>query len=229
MKIKSLIFIGCLMACVNCPAVFAQEDYSRYEIFGGYSLLKVGEYDHMDIVQKETGFDKKSNLLDKGFSLSFTYNFNPVIGLETSLRRNTGYVLSSSVHSGNVDATIGFKRTDFAFLAGPRFTFRNEGRVTPFIHVLAGVSHDDIALGGDISDGSNADSDYVSLESHSSFGFAVGGGLDISINDSWAIRAFQAEYYMTNHPILPLPGLDEGNKLFSNFNVAFGVVYRFGK
>jgi len=55
-----------------CPAVFAQKDYSKEEIFGGYSLLKVGECDHMDVVQKVTGFDKKSNLLNKGFSLSFT-------------------------------------------------------------------------------------------------------------------------------------------------------------
>ena len=35
--------IGCLMACMICPAVFAQEEASTAEIFGGLSLLRRSE------------------------------------------------------------------------------------------------------------------------------------------------------------------------------------------
>ena len=40
MKVKSLMVIGCLMACVFCPSVFGQEETSQAELFGGFSLVQ---------------------------------------------------------------------------------------------------------------------------------------------------------------------------------------------
>ena len=43
MKVKSLIVIGCLMACVFCPSVFAQEETPVAELFGGFSFVQRSE------------------------------------------------------------------------------------------------------------------------------------------------------------------------------------------
>ena len=48
---------------------------------------------------------------------------------------------------------------------------------------------------------------------------ALGGGVDIKLNDAFAIRAVQADYLMTRF-------LDERQ---DNLRLSFGVVFRFGK
>jgi hypothetical protein len=96
------------------------------------------------------------------------------------------------------------------------------------VHVLAGISRDDLAIGANASYQGQYDSDAESLASNNSYGVAVGGGLDISITKEFAIRAIQADYYLTNHKAQPLDS-SSGNKMFSNVNMSFGVVYRFGK
>jgi hypothetical protein len=73
--------------------------------------------------------------------------------------------------------------------------------------------------------------------SHNSFGFAVGGGLDIAITDSIAIRVIQADYFTASHPerfltnFTSLTNEDEikpGNRRYNNLNLSFGLVFRFG-
>ena len=245
MKVKSLIVIGFLMACMICPAVFAQEDYSKYEIFLGYSLLRVDEYDDMDDVQEAWstyGRLKRSRFLEKGFSTSFTYNFASSVGLETSLRFNTGYILSEVESDLGVRWEGGFKRTNFALLAGPRFTFRSIfGSVTPFVYGLAGLSRDSVAEAMDVDDlYYGRDSNSVNIDSHNSLGFAVGVGLDIPVHDNVSIRAIQADYYRASHlarladyyqtnDAAQSANSDSKTKPFSNVNLSFGVVIRFDK
>jgi len=235
MKIKFLGVIGCLTALfMVCPAAFGQEDFSRYEIFIGYSLLRVGEYDNMDDMQKELllysggeGRVKRSSFLEKGFSTSFTYNFASSVGLEASLRRNNGYILSLSQRGIGTEYEEGFRRTDLALLVGPRFTFRNlSSNFTPFAYALAGLSRDSVAYAWDENYWGYYDSSSEKIKGHNSLGFAVGGGLDIPIHENVAIRAIQADYYRANH-LAELLG-DSGNKPFSNVNLSFGLVFRFG-
>ena len=236
MKINSFIGIVCLMVCMVCPSVFAQEDYSKYEIFVGYSLLRVDDYDDMDVVQDifsgSEGRIKRSSLLEKGFSTSFAYNFTSIVGLEASLRLNNGYILSLAQRGLGTESEQGLKRTDFALLTGPRFTFRNiSNSVTPFVYGLVGLSRDSVSYAWDENYWGYYDSASEKIKGHNSLGFAVGGGLDLPVHENVSIRLIQADYYRANHHARPFDTTgvaDGGNKPFSNVNMSFGLVFRFG-
>jgi len=225
------------MVCVVSPAVFAQEDHSKYEIFIGYSLLRVGEYDDMDVVQDmfsgSEGRIKRSSLLEKGFSMSFTYNFISSLGLEASLRRNSGYILSLAQRGLGTESEQGLKRTDFALLAGPRYTFRNiSDSVSPFVYGLVGLSRDSVSYARDGYYWGYDDSASEKIKGHNSLGFAVGGGLDLPVHENVSIRVIQADYYRATHLARPYASIlgvtDDGNKPFENVNLSFGIVFRFG-
>ena len=279
--------IFCLMMCMVCPAVFAQ-DYSKVDIFVGYSLMKVGgEYDNMKGLEKFGDLDEnwwgekrpkaeKSNLLKKGFSASAAYNFTPVLGIEAFLQRNTGDVFNASWkasvrdneyygYTESREAKANLKRSNFAFLVGPRLTYRNfSEKVTPFVHGLVGISKDSASYSDEWSkdeqyndrpEWNDQDSTKYKFDlNHTSFAFALGGGLDVSINEKFAIRVIQADYYLASHPkklydphhdtnsqnfifwdddsnaeMLFKPPDRNENKMFGNVNLTFGVVFRLGK
>ena len=265
MKTKSLVLAGCLMACMVCPAAFAQDDYPRFDFFAGYSLLRTSEYDNIDrertrlanslsqsVGSNRATFPKKSSFLEKGFAMTLTYNHTSTLGLDVSLRYDSGSILNASgtVMRSNLPEEIyfdaGYNRTRVAFLVGPRFTFRSdESRLTPFLYGLVGLSHD--RLSGTYDLRSTYD-DYwweednfydclddvcsdnsVSIKNHNSFGVALGGGFDISINDNWAIRAIQVDYFLASHPKYLGNADNISNKRYDNLNLSIGVVYRFGK
>jgi len=69
------------------------------------------------------------------------------------------------------------------FMAGPKLTYRSE-RAAPFAHFLIGAARASTgAYGVSITD--------------SALATAIGGGIDINLNDTIAIRAIQADYLMT--------------------------------
>jgi len=238
-----------------CPAAFAQNSYPKYEIFVGYSLMKVAEYDNIDDMKEaladeylnEYGINanlKKSRFLEKGFSTSFTYNFTPILGLDTSFRYNNGYILSMLEKGRGYDYYYGevyeykyeegLKKSRLALLVGPRLTFRNAfSHVSPFVYGLVGLSHDKLLNAYDIKYtyyyGSESDSDSEKLISHSTLGVALGGGIDISIHNNVAIRAIQADYFMAKHPKDIIDSRDIENKRFDDISLSFGIVFRFGK
>ena len=231
------------MACAVCPAVFAQDNYPEFDIFLGYSLLKIGEFDGInpgpgDLIGRLEleGYDRfprnKSGFLEKGFIMTYTYHVTPNVGLDASFRYNTGYVYRvSGRDSENSDRRkdMEFKRNDFAFLAGPRYTFRNvSGPVEPFLYGLVGFSRD--RLVEEVTDvtGEQSSTSAASLRNHRSFAFAVGGGLDFPINGNLVVRAIQGDFYVTKHParLYSTPG--DAHKRFGNVNFSFGIVYRFG-
>ena len=109
--------------------------------------------------------------------------------------------------TGNVNNWLGiegdvsghFRSGDALFytMAGPRLTYRGAGKVEPYAHVLAGG-----AFGNDFG----------------KFAMAVGGGVDVKVNDKFAIRVVQADYA----PIF----VDGGT--INNARISTGVVFRFG-
>lgn len=97
-----------------------------------------------------------------------------------------------------------------SFLFGPRFSLRTKKRVTPFAHALFGASHirsEATELG------------QLFIFSDTSFGMALGGGLDIGINDTVAIRVAQVDYLRTRF----------FNQTQNKGRIAVGLVFRFGK
>lgn len=97
-----------------------------------------------------------------------------------------------------------------SYLFGPRFSLRKNKRVTPFAHALFGVSHvksEATELG------------QTFAFSDTSFGMALGGGLDVRVNDNLAIRVAQVDYLRTRF----------FNQTQNEGRIVVGVVLRFGK
>ena len=202
--------------------------YAKYEAFVGFSLMKTSESDDMKELEEDEYIDK-STLLPKGFTASFTYNFTPVVGMEMSLRYNSGDIVNVNYKETGYEYEAKYKKNDFSFLFGPRFTFRAD-RITPFVHGLIGLSHEKVTGAEKRQDDDSGTNSYTG--SHSSFGIAAGGGVDIAITNRISVRAIQADYYMADHPKQLYANEAENkpkNKLYKNMNLSFGVVFRFGK
>ena len=97
-----------------------------------------------------------------------------------------------------------------SILFGPRFSLRRGKRAVPFAHVLLGFSH--------LSTKTNEFGAPLSF-SDSSWGLALGGGLDVKINDKFAIRALQVDYLRTHF----------FNETQTKGRISVGVVWRFGR
>lgn len=95
-------------------------------------------------------------------------------------------------------------------LFGPRFSLRRNKKVVPFVHALIGAAH--------LKTETNEFGPLVSF-SDNSLQTALGGGLDIRVNDRFAVRAFQVDYLRTSF-------FDE---IQNKGRISAGVVIRFGR
>jgi opacity protein-like surface antigen len=96
-----------------------------------------------------------------------------------------------------------------SFMFGPRFSLRKK-RVVPFAQALFGVSNLKTET-----------TEFGPLFSFSDTGFAMalGGGVDVRLNNRLAIRAVQIDYLRTNF----FGGLQQKGR------ISAGIVVRFGK
>ena len=110
----------------------------------------------------------------------------------------------------------------FTYLFGPRVTYRGE-RVQPFVQALFGGARASAsALGASASE--------------NAFAMALGGGVDVKVNDWFAVRPVQVDYLLTRFDespiciaIFPPPPGCTGTTTQNNFRYSAGVVFRFGK
>lgn len=134
-----------------------------------------------------------------GFEVSGTGNFHRNFGIEADL----------SGHYGSVDVDPdrrgGEHFQNYLFLAGPRLAGRYE-QFTPFAHALFGGNHFRIAG-----------------ESSTDFAMAYGGGVDVSVNDHWAIRVVQADYVYVR---ASEAGISANSH---SVRVSAGLTYRWGQ
>jgi outer membrane immunogenic protein len=113
---------------------------------------------------------------------------------------------ASNISSAGGDLTL------TSFLAGPRYRRRVAGHFAPFVQVLLGGAH----AGGSLAPGSPG-----LPGSANAFAMIAGGGLDIGLTRHIALRAFEADYYLTR--------FDNGvNDHQNNLRIAAGVIIRFG-
>lgn len=190
---KHIFFLLTILGLMSA-AVMAQ-DPPKVEVFGGYSYFRAGG-------EGEPG----TNL--NGWHASVAGNFNKVFGVAAEV----------SGHYGKEDVTVPGAppvtvRGDFSahtFLVGPRFSYRNNDRVTPFAHVL---------LGGTRAKATGSVGSISASESDTAFTAAVGGGLDVKLTQNVALRLIQADYVLTRF----------ANDSQSNARVSVGLVFRFGQ
>ena len=96
-------------------------------------------------------------------------------------------------------------------LGGLQLTTGNEKRVRPFAHALFGVS----LFRGFTAD-LRASSNVYTYDDATSFAMALGGGLDVRVNQRIAVRLIQVDY---------TPAFF-GSGRQDNFRISAGIIFR---
>ncbi len=204
-----------ILAVIAAVPLFAlvagATDVPTYETFLGYNFVRFNP---------DSPFIPSFNA--NGGSGQFIYNLNKWIGGAVDI----GAVTKGTLNGFNVDTTV------INFVAGPRFTYHNHSRFTPFGQVLFGGAYATasapIGLTGPaivppflpatvpISARINA--------SHTGFAMFAGVGLDIKITKHLGFRPACADYYLSRVPSLVTGDTTNRN----NFRYSGGVVFMFG-
>ena len=130
---------------------------------------------------------------NNGGDASITGNFNRFAGIEMDV--SCCQKLTSGIH---------WER--YTFLFGPHFAYQGNPHVSPFLHVLLGLTN-----------GRQATPDAHSTW-RPGFTTALGGGLDVKAARFLWIRVIQADYLRQSFR----------DDLQNNGKLSFGVVFRFG-
>lgn len=103
---------------------------------------------------------------------------------------------------GTADFSGAYKpeATLHTFMFGPVFALRKSEKVTPFAHVLLGTDY------------------QTDRQSSSGFSMAMGGGLDVKVNQEFAVRLVQADW---------LPLHLGPHWVTGNVRISSGLVWRF--
>jgi hypothetical protein len=170
-----------LFSQVSLPA----ERSSTFEIFGGYSHQWV---------------DDRGGYGQHGWNAAIAGNVNSWLAVVAD---GSGYHWSPYPAGFSM-----FDSSRFALLFGPSFTCRcsRDQRITPFFHLLAGMSRESYS----ILDTSYADS---------AMAYSIGGGGDLRLNGRFAVRVIQMDFLRTK-----LAG-----RWLNNGRISLGIVWRFGR
>lgn len=194
---RTHILLAIFLAVVTLgsgPSTHAQ-DAPKWEIFGGYTYMRA------NIVVTGTQFNMN------GGSGSVAYNLTNWFGLVGDF---------GVTHSGTT-GTQPFSLTVTTYEFGPRVSWRNHTKLTPFVQVLIGGGH----AGGSLYT-SSLGSGLAPLGTSNDFNFTAGGGVDWKINHGFSVRLAQAEYLHTQFA-------NANNNSQGNFRLSTGVVFTFGK
>jgi len=181
----------------------------RFELFVGYSYLRA----------VPTLADGNRLVWMNGGSTSLAFNFNRYVGIvgdfgvytNSEIRFQGAYKTTVDVDNSNVAA--------LSYLFGPRLSFRNHSRFTPFAQALFGGVHDNkVSL-------SKCTFNCTLLPDESAFAMTAGGGLDIRLRRHFAIRPIQAEYLMTRFQDYSGGTTSSQNDM----RLSAGIVFRFGE
>ena len=212
MKLRRAIFLGCVL--LFGTATFAQ-DYPKVEVPINYSYMR---------------FNPEDSHVLSGFSLNgggggATFYFSHYIGIAAEFE---GYAsLTRTFHfpaTANSPCPIGCVVTAdanlFTYNVGPVLKYRTE-HFEPFIETLFGGAHSNTYQ--NLKKACQAACVTASNPSNNAFDFIIGGGLDVPVTESIAIRPAQFDFVLTRFG----NGFTGGNQNQSNFRYQAGVVFRF--
>lgn len=216
------LLLGVALVCVS-PAV-AQDNYKKFEFFGGYSLMNfdnaAGNTNNAEV--NEVLGEKE---LLQGFNLAVNYNFHKYVGAKFDyslhLREDN---FSRPLGAGTIDTTVQ------NFLFGAQFKNNTEDGPTfkPFGHVLAGLAVQKIDLDSPQLPAVFGVNDFSVNET--SLAFALGGGLDIKINNRIDARVGQIDWNIIRRGDQIVPGITPGTSVVfpntrqDNVRISFGIV-----
>lgn len=110
---------------------------------------------------------------------------------------------AGGINGGSEDLTI------FNYQFGPRYSYRNHTRYTPYGQILLG--------------GSNVSSNNAVYGSGTNvFGSTVGGGFNVRLSDHFAVIPLEASWMFSQAP-------NNDNDRQNNLRLSFGIVLRFAR
>lgn len=188
-----------LLVLISTATLRAQD---KFEVFGGYSYFRASV--------TETG----TLLCPTPTCASITVASHPNLnGWEGSLEykpfKDVGLVADFGGNYGSLpNSSGGGSLHNNTYLFGPRVFL--PGRVSPFVHVLAGAVHQSSGGGG----GGGA---VFVARSTTAFAIALGGGLDIDVTQRVRMRLVQFDYV----------GAKSGLSFRNQARISTGVVFHF--
>ena len=186
---KLLLLLAVVL--VSAPASLAQ-DYSNWEFFIGYAHERANNgADRLDVQGRRitaTGAQVPVDFPSK------RVQYNGVTGeVVANVHRNVGLVgnISATFHNATFRDSLSAQTFDaklarYTLLFGPRFNFRNESPVIPFVHALFGATRYTADF--------DADNFTCPDTNETAFAMALGAGLDIKASDRIDIRPIQVDY-----------------------------------
>jgi hypothetical protein len=140
-------------------------------------------------------------------------NYGPEVALTGYFNRHLGVEFDIAKFQDISGDTSGGTYGDyFQFLSGPHFAYNANSRVSPFAHVLVGVTRG-------LTCPPNIPCVLTSEEiSRIAFSAGVGGGFDIKLYRALWVRPIQADYVHVSFP----------NGGENNLQLSFGVTFRWG-
>jgi hypothetical protein len=199
--------------------VSAAQDTPRFETFAGYTYVRA------NAAKDNPSFSAN------GGSGEFVVNFNRWVGFVTNI---------GAVHNGNI-SEYHLDNTYTHYMWGPRVSFRNDSRFTPFAQFLLGGVHAGASTQvtatippqasnpiyipgqGEIVPGNQVT--LRAVHSQTAFAMSLGGGFDIRISKHVSFRPIAMDWYMTRlQNIRDLTDNNQQNLRFSTgFNFTFGA------
>lgn len=204
MKTVRLIFglIFVLLFVLFSASLRAQ---GKFEVFGGYSYFRAsvtatGQTCPPGIPPCSTvTVTSHPNL--NGWEASVEYKPFKDVGLVADFGGNYGSLPNSSGGGSFHNNT---------YLFGPRVFL--PGRVSPFVHVLAGAAHQSAGTGS-----TNFGITFFPAHSTTAFAIALGGGVDIDVTQRVRMRLVQFDYV----------GANSGLSFRNQARISTGLVFHF--
>jgi opacity protein-like surface antigen len=215
---KRLVTIAGLLLICTSSTLAQNDDYKKWEFFGGYSALRfdnLGGDTNNAAVNDVLG--EKQTL--RGFELAVTRNFHKYVGAKFDyslhLREDN---FTRPLASGTIDTTVqnflGGIQVKNNIEDGPRFK--------PFGHALFGVANQKVDVDSPQLPALFGISDFSVNET--SFAMAFGGGIDIKLNNRLDIRAAQVDWNIIKRGdqqtgLIVIPGTRQ-----DNLRLSIGIV-----
>lgn len=209
---KTILLV--LVIIASASIAVAQNDYKKWEIFGGYSHNRVdtgigdNDPDLGDIIDEREGFH--------GFNASVTRNISRYFGLKFDV---SGHYKSRTVPIATVTNAVDINSSFYNFLGGVQIKDNaTEATFKPFAHALIGAAHgrNRVNFRNDFCIAivpSPCPVDFT--DSDTGLAGALGGGIDIRATNRLDIRVIQVDYNPMHF----------NEQTLHNFRIGVGLVF----
>ncbi len=214
-KLVLIAFVFC--SWIFLPVAATAEEPKKWEAFGGFSYFRVETAPELNVLGAGhiNTFGWHGSLSEYPVHwFGGTFDFSGVYGQPT-LTVPANFV-APGVPQTAMSIEHALKTSVHTLMFGPSFAYRRNPKASVFAHVLLGgvAGHSTLTSGGEILVG------YPLDETEWVFGYALGGGVDLTITKLVAVRG-QVDLIRSSFR-------DGGNDWQNNVRVSMGLVFRLG-